>query len=93
MTSRNDAPPQQVGEALHLGWTYLRLRCAMCRHIGRIELRKRPEGEGLAQIARLARCSRCGKTGGWVDAKLGMAHRTEKPIAFEGNRTVRVGMN
>src|SRR5665213_2707003 len=94
MASRNDPPPQSVGQALEFGWTYLSLRCALCRHTGIIELAKRPKEEGLARIMQRARCSRCRKTGGMVDAHIGMRStmKHEKPITYEGGRVVRLGM-
>jgi uncharacterized protein with PIN domain len=95
MTSRrNNSVPQTVEAALQNGWTYIKLRCAMCRHAGKIELNLRRGEEPLAQIARQARCTQCGKTG-WVDAHIGVVFVTqsERSIRFEGNRTMRIGMN
>jgi hypothetical protein len=92
--NRKDKPPQTVAEALQHGWTYLPLRCALCRHTGRIELSERPPGELIASTIQRAHCPRrC--SGGLVDAKIGMVlvHKHEMPITFEGTTTLRLGMN
>ena len=89
-----DRPPQTVGQALENDWTYLRLRCALCRHVGRIELQTLPPHEPLAHVIMRARCPRnCRR--GMVDVKIGWVRlsRHEKPIGIEGGRIVRIGMN
>lgn len=70
--NRDNLPPQTVGEALANDWTYLRLRCALCRHAGQIELAPLPANALLADVIMRARCPRnCAR--GMVDVKIGWA--------------------
>jgi hypothetical protein len=94
MIARGNQPPQTVGEATDNGWEWLSIRCAICRHVGRIELKNRKRPEKLAAILTAARCTPCRRRT-MIDAKIGMQWRTdhEMPIVFEHGRVFKAGMN
>jgi hypothetical protein len=94
---RDGDVPQTVDEATRDGWTWLAIECLACKHKGEVKIRSYVDHTPPLKLATLAgklSCKACGARR--FSVHIGMYLNTagglwpeRKPIAFDGQQTVR----
>lgn len=90
-----DKPPQTIAEARSWGYRWVRARCSLCRHEGRVQLGDKPGPMKLSAIGERLWCPQCRRRVG-VDAWIGWTGENgrdyEKQVELGPGEVRRIGM-